>query len=60
LHLVRRVCAGRDPGRDRQPLAREINKAMQAQERLIENGFDGTVTRTPEEFAGIVRADIAR
>ena len=41
----------------------EINKAMQApgtRERLIENGFDGTVTRTPEEFAAMVRADIAR
>lgn len=41
----------------------ETNKAMQApgtRERLIENGFDGTVTRTPEEFAAIVRADIAR
>ena len=41
----------------------EINKAMQAPstpERLIENGFDGTVTRTPEEFAALVRADVAR
>ena len=41
----------------------EINKAMQApgtRERLIENGFDGTVTRTPEEVAAIVRADVAR
>jgi len=41
----------------------EINKAMQApgtRERLIDNGFDGTVTRTPEEFAAMVRADIAR
>ena len=41
----------------------EINKAMQApgtRERLIENGFDGTVTRTPEEFAAMVRADTAR
>jgi tripartite-type tricarboxylate transporter receptor subunit TctC len=41
----------------------EINKAMQApgtRERLIENGFDGTVTRTPEEFAAMVRTDTVR
>ena len=41
----------------------EINKAMQApgtRERLVENGFDGTVTRTPEEFAAMVRADTVR
>ena len=41
----------------------EINKAIQApgtRERLVENGFDGTVTRTPEEFAAMVRADIVR
>mgnify|MGYP003547808355 CR=1 FL=1 len=41
----------------------EINKAMQApgtHERLVDNGFDGTVTRTPEEFAAMVRADVVR
>jgi len=41
----------------------EINKAMQApgtRERLVDNGFDGTVTRTPEEFAALVRADVVR
>lgn len=41
----------------------EINKAIQTpgtRERLVENGFDGTVTRTPEEFAALVRADIVR
>ena len=41
----------------------EINKAMEApgaRERLVEVGFDGTVTRTPEEFAALVRADIVR
>ena len=27
---------------------------------IVENGFDGTVTRTPEEFAAMVRADIVR
>lgn len=41
----------------------EFAKAIQApgtRERLVENGFDGTVTRTPEEFAAMVRADILR
>jgi tripartite-type tricarboxylate transporter receptor subunit TctC len=41
----------------------DINKAMQApgtRERLVEVGFDGTVTRTPEEFAAMVRSDIVR
>lgn len=41
----------------------EINKAMQAsgtRERLVESGFDGTITRTPEEFAAMVRADVVR
>ena len=41
----------------------EINKAMQApgtRERLVENGFDGTITHTPEEFAAMVRADTVR
>jgi tripartite-type tricarboxylate transporter receptor subunit TctC len=41
----------------------DINKAMQApgsRERLVEVGFDGTVTRTPEEFAAMVRDDIVR
>jgi len=41
----------------------DINKAMQApdsRERLVEIGFDGTVTRTPEEFAAMVREDIVR
>jgi tripartite-type tricarboxylate transporter receptor subunit TctC len=41
----------------------EVNKAMQApgtRERLVENGFDGTITGTPEAFAAMVRADIAR
>jgi tripartite-type tricarboxylate transporter receptor subunit TctC len=40
-----------------------IAKAMQASEtraRLAEIGADGTVTRTPEEFAAMVRADTAR
>src|SRR5262245_9216064 len=41
----------------------DINRAMQApgtRERLVEVGFDGTVTRTPEEFAAMVRDDIVR
>ena len=41
----------------------DINKAMQApgtRERLVEIGFDGTITRTPEEFAAMVRDDIVR
>lgn len=41
----------------------ELAKAIQApgtRERLVENGFDGTVTNTPEEFAAMVRADIVR
>ena len=41
----------------------EVNRAMQApgtRERLVDNGFDGTVTRTPEEFAAMVRADVVR
>jgi len=41
----------------------EIVKAMQApaaHARLAEAGADGSVTRTPEEFAAIVRADTAR
>jgi tripartite-type tricarboxylate transporter receptor subunit TctC len=38
-------------------------KAMQSPEvrpKLADAGADGTVTRTPEEFAAIVRADVAR
>ena len=41
----------------------ETMKAMQSPEvrpRLAEAGADGTLTRTPEEFAAIVRADVAR
>ena len=41
----------------------EFARAIQApgtRERLVENGFDGTVTRTPEEFAAMVRADVLR
>lgn len=41
----------------------EFAKAIESpgtRERLVENGFDGTVTRTPEEFAAMVRADIVR
>mgnify|MGYP001270247379 CR=1 FL=1 len=41
----------------------ELAKAIQApgtRERLVENGFDGTVTNSPEEFAAMVRADIVR
>ena len=41
----------------------EIAKAMQvpaARARLAEAGADGSVTRTPGEFAAIVRADTAR
>jgi tripartite-type tricarboxylate transporter receptor subunit TctC len=41
----------------------EIAKAMQApatHARLAEAGADGSATRTPEEFAAIVRADTAR
>jgi tripartite-type tricarboxylate transporter receptor subunit TctC len=41
----------------------ELAKAIESpgtRERLVENGFDGTVTRTPEEFAAMVRADIVR
>ena len=26
----------------------------------VDDGFDGTVTRTPEEFAAMVRADVLR
>jgi tripartite-type tricarboxylate transporter receptor subunit TctC len=40
-----------------------IAKAMEApgtRARLAEAGADGTVTRSPEEFAAIVRADTAR
>jgi tripartite-type tricarboxylate transporter receptor subunit TctC len=38
-------------------------KAMQSPEvkpKLADAGADGTVTRTPEEFAARVRADVAR
>ena len=38
-------------------------KAMQSPEtraRLAEAGADGTLTRTPEEFAAMLRADVAR
>jgi tripartite-type tricarboxylate transporter receptor subunit TctC len=41
----------------------EIAKVMQApdvRERLAQIGVDDTVTRSPEEFAALVRADIAR
>jgi tripartite-type tricarboxylate transporter receptor subunit TctC len=41
----------------------ETLKAMQSPEvraKLVEIGVDDTVTRTPEEFAAIVRADTAR
>ena len=41
----------------------EIAKAMEspvAHARLAEAGADGSVTRSPEEFAAIVRADTAR
>jgi tripartite-type tricarboxylate transporter receptor subunit TctC len=41
----------------------EIAKAMQSPEthaKLAEIGADGTITRSPEEFAAIVRADAAR
>ena len=41
----------------------DINKAMQApgtRERLVEVGFDGTVTKTPEDFGAMVRDDIVR
>jgi len=41
----------------------ETLKAMQSPEvraKLVEIGVDETVTRTPEEFAAIVRADTAR
>jgi len=41
----------------------EISRAMQTpevRERLVQIGVDDTVTRTPEEFAALVRADIAR
>jgi tripartite-type tricarboxylate transporter receptor subunit TctC len=41
----------------------EIAKAMETpgtRARLVEAGADGTVTRSPEEFAAIVRADTAR
>ena len=41
----------------------EIAKAMEApaaHARLAEAGADGTVTRSPDEFAAIVRADTAR
>ena len=41
----------------------EITKVMQAPDvrvRLAQIGVDDTVTRSPEEFAALVRADIAR
>jgi tripartite-type tricarboxylate transporter receptor subunit TctC len=41
----------------------EIARAMEAPDtraRLAEAGADGTVTRSPEEFAAMVRADTAR
>ena len=41
----------------------EITRAMQSPEthaRLTENGADGTLTRSPEEFAALVRADTLR
>ena len=41
----------------------EIGRAMQSPEtraRLAEAGADGSVTRSPEEFAALVRADTAR
>ncbi len=41
----------------------EIMKAMQTPEvhgRLVQIGVDDTVTRSPEEFAALVRADTAR
>jgi tripartite-type tricarboxylate transporter receptor subunit TctC len=41
----------------------EINKAMQSPDlraKYAEMGMDDSVTRTPEEFAALVRADIAR
>lgn len=41
----------------------EFARAIQSpgtRERLVENGFDGTVTNSPEEFAAMVRADIVR
>ena len=41
----------------------EINKAMQSPDvraKYSEMGMDDSVTRTPEEFAALVRADIAR
>ncbi len=44
-------------------LHREIVKAMQSPEtrpKLEGIGADGTVSRSPEEFAALVRADTAR
>jgi tripartite-type tricarboxylate transporter receptor subunit TctC len=41
----------------------EINKALQSPDvraKYAEMGMDDSVTRTPEEFAALVRADIAR
>ena len=41
----------------------EINRGLAAPEthaKLAEMGADDTMTRTPEEFAALVRADIAR
>ena len=41
----------------------ETTRALNAPEthaRLVEMGADGSVTRTPEEFATLVRSDIAR
>jgi len=40
-----------------------FNEAMQSpaiQPRLVEMGVDGTVTRSPEEFAAVVKTDLAR
>jgi tripartite-type tricarboxylate transporter receptor subunit TctC len=41
----------------------EFNKAMQSPTiapRLVEMGIDDTVTRTPEDFAALVKSDLAR
>jgi tripartite-type tricarboxylate transporter receptor subunit TctC len=54
---------GGTPGAIVGRLHAEIARAMEApatRARLAEAGADGTVTRSPEEFAAIVRADTAR
>ena len=42
------------------PVRMVVGESPAARARLAEAGADGSVTRSPEEFAAIVRADTAR